>query len=114
RLEPVRDIERCSNQRDTYRMSTAAHTERRKDDRRIKELSDLVAALDANVSQLTRDMAPLLELFADSKEAFRLFNKMMGLIRWFIRKAMLPLAFIIGGIYALAHHGRPPEWIKGW
>lgn len=84
--------------------------ERRKDDRRIRELAEVVAALDEKVTQLM----PLLVLFDDSREAFKLFNKLMALIRWFIKTAMLPLLFIAGGIYALAHHGRPPDWIKSW
>lgn len=86
------------------------HTERRKDDRQLRDLRELVSALDQKVSQLM----PLLALFDDSKEALKLFNKLMALIRWFIKKAMLPLMFIVGGVYAMAHHGRPPEWIKSW
>lgn len=80
-----------------------------------------VAALDAKVADNTRltkqiqeSTAGLVEFFNDSREAFRLFNKLMNIVRWFIRRALLPLAVVVGGFYAIAHDGRPPEWLKSW
>ena len=38
----------------------------------------------------------------------------MNGLRWFFRKAVIPLVILIGGIYAITHEGRPPEWVKSW
>jgi hypothetical protein len=93
----------------------------RRDDPRVGQLVADVKALNEKVDsntaltlQIQESTAGLVEFFNDSREAFRLFNKLMNALRWFLRKAMLPLAFILAGLYAIAHDGRPPEWIKSW
>lgn len=95
--------------------------ERRKDDPRVRQLVVDVSVLQEEVKRNTtltleiRDStAGLVEFFNDSREAFRLFNKMMNALRWFLRKALLPLIVVLGGCYAIAHDGRPPLWLKMW
>lgn len=98
-----------------------AQPERRKDDPRVRQLVDDVNQLKRDVAantELTRAIqqstAGLVEFFNDSREAFRLFNKTMNGLRWFLRKALLPLVFVIAGIYTISHDGRPPDWLKSW
>lgn len=102
--------------------------ERRKDDARVSRLGDDVAQLKVDVAQLKvavqantemtqqimASTSGLVEFFNDSRAAFRLFNKMMMMIRWFMQKAMLPFVFVAGVIYAATHHGALPAWIKAW
>lgn len=93
----------------------------RRHDHRVDQLvADVKAVnekLDSNTAltlQIQESTAGLVEFFNDSRDAFRLFNKLMNAMRWFLRKALLPLAFVVAGIYAIAHDGRPPDWIKSW
>ena len=119
-----------------------AQPERRKEDPRVRQLVEDVgslkfdvASVSADVGSVKRDLAilsshvetntvltrqtqegtaGLVEFLNDSREAFRLFNKTMGGVRWFSRKALLPLALGAAAAWAIAHDGRPPEWIKSW
>lgn len=102
--------------------------ERRKDDPRVKQLVDDVGALKIDVATLSSEVsdntlltkevhantAGLVEFFNDTREAFRLFNKIMDATRWFLRKALFPLVTIVGILYAVAHHMQPPDWLKSW
>lgn len=100
---------------------TDAQQNRRNDDPRVQQLIEDVAAVKDEVAtntaltkKIQESTAGLVEFFNDSREAFRLFNKMMNALRWFLRKALFPLAIIIGTCYAITHDGRPPEWLKSW
>lgn len=109
--------------------------ERRKEDQRVRKLIDDVAALKGDIAvnaaamadlkidvQANTDMtrrihdstAGMVEMFNDMRGGFRLFNKLMSAVRWFLRKALFPLVFIAGASYAITHGGRLPEWIKLW
>lgn len=109
--------------------------ERRKEDPRVRQLSEDVGALKADVGGLKIDVgvlssdvsantlltlevkentAGLVEIIKDSREAFRLFNKIMGLVRWFIRRALTPFVVVAALLYAITHDMRPPEWLQSW
>lgn len=112
-----------------------AQPERRKDDPRVKQLIEDVAAVKGDVGALKIDVATLssevaantvitqevkvntsgvVNFLNESEQAFRLFNRIMNGLRWFIRRAIFPLAIIVGTIWAITHDGRPPEWLKSW
>ena len=56
----------------------------------------------------------MVAFFEDSRDAFRLFNKIMNGLRWFIRRAVIPVLLLVGGVFAITHDGHPPEWLKHW
>lgn len=109
--------------------------QQRKDDPRVKQLIEDVAAVKGDVGALKIDVAMLSSEVAtntlltkevkestagivgflnESQQAFRLFNRIMNLLRWFIRRALFPLLILAGAIWAITHDGRPPEWLKSW
>lgn len=108
-------------------MSDVQH-ERRKDDPRVRKLIADMGSLMADVGALSSEVAAntvltkqiqestagLVEFFNDSREAFRLFNKLMSAVRWFLRKALFPIVVIVAVLYAVAHDMRPPGWLKYW
>lgn len=105
-----------------------AQPDLRKDDPRVKQLVEDVGSLKADVASLSSEVAAntmltrqiqegtagLVEMFDDARDAFRLFNKLMSWVRWFLRKALFPLVVIAAVFYAWAHDMRPPPWLKFW
>lgn len=110
-------------------------SERRKNDPVVRQLiADLavvrgdVGALKVDVAMLSSEVATntlltqevkintagVVQFLNESEQAFKLFNRVMNALRWFIRRAVLPLALLGGSIYAITHEGRPPEWLKSW
>lgn len=93
---------------------TDGQPERRKDDRRVRKLIDDVASLTVAVAKIQESTSGLVEWFDNSSKAFHLFIRGMTALNWFIRKALGPLMFLAALVYAIAHGGRPPEWLKSW
>ncbi len=114
---------------------TDPQSERLNEDPRVKQLIEDVAAVKGDVGALKIDVAMLstevatntvltkqvkentaglVNILNESEQAFRLFNRIMNCLRWFVRSALGPLAIVVGGIWAVTHDGRPPEWLKSW
>lgn len=103
-------------------------TERRKDDPRVRQLIEDVAAVKVEVGRLSHEVAAntaltqevkvntagVVTFLNESEQAFKLFNRVMSALRWFLRKAVIPLALVVGAFWAISHDGRPPEWLKSW
>jgi len=115
--------------------AASAQSERRKDDAVVRQLIADLAAVKGDVGALKVDVALLssevatntlltqevkintagvVQFLNESEQAFRLFNRVMNGLRWFMRRAVLPLALLAGAFWAIAHDGRPPDWLKSW
>ena len=81
---------------------TDEQPDRRKDDPRVQQVIENQVAIKAQVTQLSTEVATntaltkqiqestagLVAFFQESRGAFRLFNRIMNGLHWFIRKAL--------------------------
>ena len=91
-----------------------AHAEAKKYDVNVLLHARLAPDMFALTKQIQESTAGMVAFFQESRGAFRLFNRLMHGLHWFIRKVFFRLALIVAAIWALTHDGRPPEWLKSW
>lgn len=79
-----------------------------------RERMSMLALLERNqetIEQVANDTQELRELWTEARAAFRLFSRLVSVGRWLVKFVVLPVALLLGALYAWTHEGRPPAWL---
>jgi hypothetical protein len=87
--------------------------ERRMDSGDRERLS-IIEMLQVNkqlVESVSNDTQQIREFWTEARGAFRLFTKIMAVVRWVFKFIVVPVVLLFVAVYAWTHDGKAPNWL---
>jgi hypothetical protein len=79
---------------------------------RMEAIEIRMGAVEGKLDAVAQDTAEIRNYWQEARSAFRLFNRIAGVVRYFVKYIVLPVAFLLAALYAWTHNGQLPGWLK--